>query len=103
MPEQLGITDRSCSRGPICSCRHDPGDQRDADSHRRADRPDHDKGHEDAIIIARVYAKVAGLPERDLVHVVAAAQARPDRPVRDSRVTSASTRGDVIVALQEAR
>ena len=37
------------------------------------------KGHEDAIIIGKVYAKVAGLPERDLVALLAAAQARPDR------------------------
>src|SRR4029077_20987565 len=61
------------------------------------------KGHEDAIIIGKVYAKVAGLPERDLVH--SSRLRKPDPIVPRSLIRGVSERvdrdGDVIVALQE--
>ena len=61
------------------------------------------KGHEDAIIIGKVYAKVAGLPERDLVH--SSRLRKPDPIVPRSLIRGVTERvdrdGDVIVALQE--
>ena len=61
------------------------------------------KGHEDAIIIGKVYAKVAGLPERDLVHSSRLRKPAPIVPRSLIRgVTERVDRdGDVIVALQE--
>ena len=67
--EQLGLSaSGAAGRDRAVRARHHAGDERDADPHGRTDRADHDHGHEDAIIIGKVYAKVAGLPERDLVH-----------------------------------
>jgi N-methylhydantoinase A len=61
------------------------------------------KGHEDAIIIGKVYAKVAGLPERDLVH--SSRLRKPDPIVPRALIRGVTERvdrdGDVIVALQE--
>jgi N-methylhydantoinase A len=61
------------------------------------------KGHEDAIIIGKVYAKVAGLPERDLVH--SSRLRKPDPIVPRSLIRGVTERidrdGDVIVALAE--
>jgi N-methylhydantoinase A/oxoprolinase/acetone carboxylase beta subunit len=61
------------------------------------------KGHEDAIIIGKVFAKVAGLPERDLVH--SSRLRKPDPIVPRSLIRGVTERvdrdGDVIVALQE--
>jgi N-methylhydantoinase A len=61
------------------------------------------RGHEDAIIIGKVYAKVAGLPERDLVHSSRLAKPEPIVPRRLIRgVTERIDKdGDVIVALSE--
>ncbi|HEX4033366.1 MAG TPA: hydantoinase/oxoprolinase family protein [Solirubrobacteraceae bacterium] len=61
------------------------------------------RGHEDAIIIGKVYAKVAGLPERDLVHSSRLAKPEPIVPRRLIRgVTERVDKdGDVIVALSE--
>jgi N-methylhydantoinase A len=61
------------------------------------------KGHEDAIIIGKVYAKVAGLPERDLVHSSRLRKPEPIVP-RDliRGVTERVDRfGDVVVELRE--
>ena len=62
------------------------------------------RGHEDAIIIGKVYAKVAGLPERDLVHSSRLQKPEPIVPRRLIRgVTERIDKdGDVIVALSEA-
>ena len=61
------------------------------------------KGHEDAIIIGKVFAKVAGLPERDLVH--SSRLRKPDPIVPRSLIRGVTERvdrdGDVIVELQE--
>jgi N-methylhydantoinase A/oxoprolinase/acetone carboxylase beta subunit len=61
------------------------------------------KGHEDAIIIGKVYAKVAGLPERDLVH--SSRLRKPDPIVPRALIRGVTERidrdGDVIVALAE--
>src|SRR5438093_8625122 len=61
------------------------------------------KGHEDAIIIGMVHAKVAGLPERDLVH--SSRLKKPDPIVPRELIRGVSERidryGDVIVELQE--
>jgi N-methylhydantoinase A/oxoprolinase/acetone carboxylase beta subunit len=61
------------------------------------------KGHEDAIIIGKVYAKVAGLPERDLVRSSRLRKPDPIVPRRLIRgVTERVDRyGEVIVELQE--
>jgi N-methylhydantoinase A len=60
-------------------------------------------GHEDALIIGRVYAKMAGLPERDLVHASRLSKPEPIVPRELTRgVTERIDRdGDVLVALQE--
>ncbi|HYZ03299.1 MAG TPA: hydantoinase/oxoprolinase family protein [Candidatus Binatia bacterium] len=62
------------------------------------------RGHEDAILIGKVHAKVAGLPERDLVHSSRLRKPDPIVPRRLIRgVTERVDRdGDVIVELQEA-
>jgi N-methylhydantoinase A len=61
------------------------------------------RGHEDAIIIGKVHAKVAGLPERDLVH--SSRLEKPDPIVPRELIRGVSERidryGDVIVELQE--
>jgi N-methylhydantoinase A len=61
------------------------------------------RGHEDAIIIGKVYAKVAGLPERDLVH--SSRLRKPDPVVPRHLIRGVTERidryGDVIVELQE--
>ena len=61
------------------------------------------RGHEDAIIIGKVHAKVAGLPERDLVH--SSRLKKPDPIVPRELIRGVTERvdryGDVIVALQE--
>jgi N-methylhydantoinase A len=61
-------------------------------------------GHEDAIIIGKVYSKVAGLPERDLVH--SSRLRKPDPIVPRSLIRGVSERidrdGDVLVVLNEA-
>jgi N-methylhydantoinase A len=61
------------------------------------------RGHEDAIIIGKVHAKVAGLPERDLVH--SSRLKKPDPIVPRELIRGVSERvdryGDVIVELQE--
>ncbi|MDX6723555.1 MAG: N-methylhydantoinase, partial [Solirubrobacteraceae bacterium] len=61
------------------------------------------RGHEDAIIIGKVYSKVAGLPERDLVH--SSRLKKPDPIVPRDLIRGVTERvdrdGDVIVALQE--
>jgi N-methylhydantoinase A len=61
------------------------------------------RGHEDAIIIGNVYAKVAGLPERDLVH--SSRLRKPDPLVPRTLIRGVTERidryGEVIVALQE--
>ena len=61
------------------------------------------RGHEDAIIIGNVYAKVAGLPERDLVHSSRLRKPEPIVPRALIRgVTERIDRyGEVIVELQE--
>jgi len=60
-------------------------------------------GHEDAIIIGRVYAKMAGLPERDLVH--GSQLRKPDPIVPRELIRGVDERidrdGDVLVALDE--
>jgi N-methylhydantoinase A len=61
-------------------------------------------GHEDAIIIGKVYSKIAGLPERDLVHL---SQLRKPTPIVPRSLIRGVTEridrdGDVIVALDEA-
>jgi N-methylhydantoinase A len=62
------------------------------------------RGHEDAIIIGKVYAKVAGLSERDVVH--SSRLRKPDPIVPRSLIRGVTERvdrdGDVIVALSEA-
>ncbi len=61
------------------------------------------KGHEDAIIIGNVHQKVAGLPERDLVHSSRLRKPKPIVP-RDliRGVTERVDRyGEVLVVLQE--
>jgi N-methylhydantoinase A len=62
------------------------------------------KGYEDTIIIGNVYAKVAGLAERDLVHSSRLRKPEPIIPRELIRgVTERVDRdGDVIVALDEA-
>jgi N-methylhydantoinase A len=61
------------------------------------------RGHEDAIIIGKVYSKVAGLPERDLVH--SSRLRKPDPIVPRQLIRGVAERidrdGDVIVPLQE--
>ena len=61
------------------------------------------RGHEDAIIIGNVYAKVAGLPERDLVH--SSRLRKPDPIVPRALIRGVTERvdryGEVIVELQE--
>ena len=61
------------------------------------------RGHEDAIIIGKVYAKRAGLPERDLVH--SSRLRKPDPIVPRALIRGVSERidvdGDVVVALDE--
>jgi N-methylhydantoinase A len=61
------------------------------------------KGHEDAIIIGKVYAKVAGLPERDLVR--SARLRKPEPLVPRHLIRGISERidryGEVLVQLQE--
>lgn len=61
------------------------------------------RGHEDAIIIGKVYSKVAGLAERDLVH--ASRLRKPEPIVPRARIRGVSERvdrdGDVIVTLQD--
>jgi N-methylhydantoinase A len=61
------------------------------------------KGHEDAIIIGKVYAKVAGLPERDLVHSSRLAKPEPIVPRHLIRgVTERVDRdGEIVVRLDE--
>ena len=61
------------------------------------------RGHEDAIIIGKVYAKRAGLPERDLVH-----SSRLEKPVPiipRELIRGVAERvdvdGDVVVELRE--
>jgi N-methylhydantoinase A len=62
------------------------------------------RGHEDAIIIGKVYAKRAGLPERDLVH--SSRLRKPPPIVPRALIRGVSERvdvdGDVVVALDEA-
>src|SRR5439155_7375221 len=62
------------------------------------------KGHEDAIIIGMVHAKVAGLAERDLVH--SSRLRKPDPIVPRELIRGVTERidrdGDVIVELDEA-
>jgi N-methylhydantoinase A len=62
------------------------------------------RGHEDSLIIGRVYSKMAGLPERDLVH--ASRLEKPTPIVPRSLIRGVSERvdcdGDEIVALDEA-
>jgi N-methylhydantoinase A len=61
-------------------------------------------GHEDSLIIGRVYSKVAGLPERDLVH--ASRVRKPEPIVPRSLIRGVPERidrdGDIVVALDEA-
>lgn len=61
------------------------------------------RGHEDAIIIGKVYAKVAGLKERDLVH--SSRLRKPDPIVPRQLIRGVAERidrdGDVVVPLQE--
>jgi N-methylhydantoinase A len=61
------------------------------------------RGHEDAIIIGKVYAKRAGLPERDLVH--SSILNKPDPVVPRELIRGIAERvdvdGDVVVALRE--
>lgn len=61
------------------------------------------KGHEDVLTIGRVYSKMAGLPERDLVHASRLAKPEPIVPgERTHGVTERIDReGEVIVALNE--
>jgi N-methylhydantoinase A len=61
------------------------------------------RGHEDAIIIGKVHAKVAGLPERDLVRSSRLRKPDPIIPRRLIRgVTERIDRyGDIVVELQE--
>jgi N-methylhydantoinase A len=62
------------------------------------------RGHEDNLLIGRVYAKMAGLHERDLVHSSRLAKPEPIVPRELIRgVTERMDRhGDVVVALNEA-
>jgi N-methylhydantoinase A len=62
------------------------------------------RGHEDTLLIGRVYSKMAGLPERDLVH---ASRLRKPDPIVPRALTRGVTervdrRGDILVALDEA-
>jgi N-methylhydantoinase A/oxoprolinase/acetone carboxylase beta subunit len=61
------------------------------------------KGHEDVLPIGRVYSKMAGLPERDLVH--ASRLAKPEPIVPKERIHGVTERidreGEVVVALNE--
>jgi N-methylhydantoinase A len=61
------------------------------------------KGHEDAIIIGKVHSKVAGLPERDVVH--SSRLRKPDPIVPRHLIRGVTERvdryGETIVALQE--
>jgi N-methylhydantoinase A len=62
------------------------------------------RGHEDTLLIGRVYSKMAGLPERDLVH---ASRLRKPDPIIPRALTRGVTErvdryGDVLVALDEA-
>src|SRR5579862_1458231 len=61
------------------------------------------RGHEDAIIIGKVHSKVAGLPERDLVH--SSRLRKPDPIVPRALIRGVTERvdrdGDVLVALAE--
>src|SRR5579862_909233 len=61
------------------------------------------RGHEDAIIIGKVHAKVAGLPERDLVH--SSRLRKPDPIVPRALIRGVTERvdrdGEVVVALRE--
>jgi N-methylhydantoinase A len=61
------------------------------------------RGHEDALIIGKVYAKRAGLPERDLVHSSRLRKPDPIIPRELTRPVSEriDVDGDVIVALDE--
>jgi N-methylhydantoinase A len=61
------------------------------------------RGHEDAIIIGKVYAKRAGLPERDLVHSSILNKPAPVVPRELIRGVAerVDVDGDVIVALRE--
>ncbi|MGH2872556.1 MAG: hydantoinase/oxoprolinase family protein, partial [Solirubrobacteraceae bacterium] len=62
------------------------------------------RGHEDAILIGQVYAKVAGLGERDMVH--SSRLRKPDPIVPRTLIRGVSERvdreGEAIVELQEA-
>ncbi|HUB76076.1 MAG TPA: hydantoinase/oxoprolinase family protein, partial [Solirubrobacteraceae bacterium] len=61
------------------------------------------RGHEDAIIIGKVYAKRAGLPERDLVH--SSRLRKPDPIVPRALIRGVAERvdvdGDVVVAMRD--
>lgn len=61
------------------------------------------KGHEDAIVIGRVYAKMAGLVERDLVH--SSRLSKPEPIVPRELIKGITERidrdGDVVVPLRE--
>jgi N-methylhydantoinase A len=61
------------------------------------------RGHEDAIIIGKVYAKRAGLPERELVH--SSRLRKPDPIIPRELIRGVAERmdvdGDVVVALHE--
>jgi len=61
------------------------------------------KGHEDALIIGKVYAKRAGLPEREIVHLTRLK--KPDPIVPRALIKGVSERidahGDVIASLDE--
>jgi N-methylhydantoinase A/oxoprolinase/acetone carboxylase beta subunit len=61
------------------------------------------RGHEDNLLIGRVYAKMAGLPERDLVH--ASRLEKPDPIIPRERIFGITERidreGEVIIPLDE--
>jgi N-methylhydantoinase A len=62
------------------------------------------RGHEDNLIIGRVYSKMAGLNERDLVH--SSQLAKPEPIIPPELIRGVSERidryGDIVVALDEA-
>jgi N-methylhydantoinase A len=61
------------------------------------------RGHEDTLLIGRVYLKMAGLPERDLLHSSQIAKPAPIVPRQLTRGVSEriDCDGDVVVALQD--
>ena len=79
--ESLGLTRAELlARHRPVRARHDGGDERRADPQRRAHRPITTRGHEDAIIIGKVYAKSRGPPGARPRALLAPGEAGADHP-----------------------